>query len=61
MREAAEKAIQWDPLLAEAHGAMGMVYACDGQWDESKKSFRRAQKGLPQSALGLSIRSVESL
>src|SRR5262249_37952574 len=42
MRAAAEKAIQLDPLLAEAHGALGMVYARDGQWEQSEKSFRRA-------------------
>ncbi len=42
MRAAAEKAIELDPLLAEAHGAMGMVYARDGQWALSEASFRRA-------------------
>ena len=42
MRAAAEKAIQLDPLLAEAHDALGMVYARDGQWEQSEKSFRRA-------------------
>jgi TolB-like protein/Flp pilus assembly protein TadD len=42
MRAAAEKAIQLDPLLAEAHGALGMVYACDAQWSQAEKSFRRA-------------------
>src|SRR5262249_23657284 len=41
MRVAAEKAIQIDPLLAEAHDALGMVYARDGQWAQSEKSFRR--------------------
>jgi serine/threonine-protein kinase len=42
MRGAAEKAIQLDPLLAEAHDALGMVYARDGQWAQSESSFRRA-------------------
>jgi len=42
MRAAAEKAIQLDPLLAEAHNALGMEHARDGQWAESEKSFRRA-------------------
>ena len=42
MRAAAEKAIQLDPLLAEAHDALGMMYARDGQWGQSEKSFRRA-------------------
>ena len=42
MRAAAEKAIQLDPLLAEAHDALGMEYARDGQWAQSESSFRRA-------------------
>jgi TolB-like protein/Flp pilus assembly protein TadD len=42
MRAAAEKAIQLDPLLADAHDALGMVYARDAQWEQSEKSFRRA-------------------
>ncbi len=42
MRAAAEKAMQLDPLLAEAHDALGMAYARDGQWEQSEKSFRRA-------------------
>jgi serine/threonine-protein kinase len=42
MRAAAEKAIQLDPLLAEAYDALGMANARDGQWEQSEKSFRRA-------------------
>jgi Flp pilus assembly protein TadD len=42
MRAAAEKAIELDPLLAEAHSALGMAYARDGQWALSEASFRRA-------------------
>ena len=42
MRAAAEKAIQLDPLLAEAHEALGMAYSRDAQWDQSERSFRRA-------------------
>ena len=42
MRTAAEKAIQLDPLLAEAHEALGMADARDGQLEQSEKSFRRA-------------------
>src|SRR6202035_293778 len=42
MRAAAEKAIELDPLLAEAHSAVGMAYARDGQWAMSEASFRRA-------------------
>jgi len=42
MRSAAEKAIDLDPLLSEARQALGMIYARDGQWAQSEKSFRRA-------------------
>jgi tetratricopeptide (TPR) repeat protein len=42
MRAAAEKAIQLDPLLAEAHDALGMAHTRDGQWEQSERSFRRA-------------------
>jgi adenylate cyclase len=42
MREAAETALALDPLLAEAHDALGMAQARSGQWERSEKSFRRA-------------------
>jgi serine/threonine-protein kinase len=42
MRAAAERAIEVDPLLAEAHSAVGKAYARDGQWALSEASFRRA-------------------
>jgi TolB-like protein/Tfp pilus assembly protein PilF len=42
MQTAAERAIQLDPLLGEAHGAMGIVYARQAQWAQSEKSFRHA-------------------
>src|SRR5207244_3759947 len=51
MRAAAEKAIQLDPLLAEAHDAMGMVHARDGQWEQSENSFRRAIEIDPNNGL----------
>jgi TolB-like protein len=42
MRAAADRAIQLDPLLAEAHSAMGAVYARNGEWNRAEQSFRRA-------------------
>jgi serine/threonine-protein kinase len=42
MRVAAEKALELDPLLAEAHDALGMAQARSGQWELAEKSFRRA-------------------
>jgi TolB-like protein len=42
MRAAAQKALQLDPLLAEAYDAMGMVYAREHEWAEAEKNFRRS-------------------
>jgi eukaryotic-like serine/threonine-protein kinase len=49
MRSAAERAMQLDPLLEEAHDALGVVYARDGQWRRSEASFRRALEINPNS------------
>ncbi len=51
MRAAAEKALQLDPLLAEAHSALAMVYAREAQWEQSEKSFRRAIELDPSGSL----------
>ena len=42
MQATAEKAIELDPLLAEAHAALGMTYARVGQWGQAEQRFRRA-------------------
>jgi TolB-like protein/cytochrome c-type biogenesis protein CcmH/NrfG len=42
MREASEKALQLDPLLAEAYSSMGLVYSRDRAWEQAERSFRRA-------------------
>jgi TolB-like protein/DNA-binding winged helix-turn-helix (wHTH) protein/Tfp pilus assembly protein PilF len=42
MRAAAEKALQLDPLLAEAYASMGLVYARELNWQDSERSFRRS-------------------
>ena len=39
MEAAARKAIRVDPLLAEAHAAMGSVYARDRDWTNARKAF----------------------
>jgi TolB-like protein/Flp pilus assembly protein TadD len=51
MRAAADRAIQLDPLLAEAHRALGLAYARDGRWEQSEKSFRRALEIDPSSSM----------
>jgi eukaryotic-like serine/threonine-protein kinase len=42
MQQAASKALQLDPLLAEGHAAMGFVHAWQYDWENARKSFRRA-------------------
>lgn len=42
MRAAAEKALQLDPLLPEAHAGMGLVYSRDHSWQEAEAEFRRS-------------------
>jgi adenylate cyclase len=48
MRAAAENAIRLDPLLAEAHDALGMVYMRDGKWAQSEASFRPRNRARPE-------------
>jgi TolB-like protein/Flp pilus assembly protein TadD len=42
MQAAAEKAIELDPLLAEAHAALAMTYARVGKWQQAEQRFHRA-------------------
>jgi TolB-like protein len=51
MRTAAQKAVELDPLLAEAHYALGMMYARDAQWEQSEKSFRRSLRLDPNNSV----------
>ncbi|MBV8846600.1 MAG: tetratricopeptide repeat protein [Bryobacterales bacterium] len=51
LRPTAEKAIQLDPLLPEAHSALGVAYARNGQWDLAERSFRRAIEIDPNSSV----------
>jgi TolB-like protein/Flp pilus assembly protein TadD len=61
LRATAEKAIQLDPLLAEAHDALGMSYARDGQWEQSEKSFRHAIELDPSSSTSYSDLAIDLL
>lgn len=47
MRPAAERALYLDPLLPEAHAAMGMVYARELDWVNARKSFEHALRLRP--------------
>ena len=42
LRPAAMKALQLDPLLAEAHAALGDMYASDRDWVHARMSFLKA-------------------
>jgi TolB-like protein/tRNA A-37 threonylcarbamoyl transferase component Bud32/Flp pilus assembly protein TadD len=42
MRPAAVKAIELDPLLAEAHAAMGLLHSRERDWENAQRSFQRA-------------------
>ena len=42
MRPAAETALQLDPMLAEAHAAMGLLHSRKRDWQKAEESFRRA-------------------
>jgi tetratricopeptide (TPR) repeat protein len=42
MRPAAETALQLDPMLAEAHAAMGLLHSRTREWQKAEESFRRA-------------------
>jgi eukaryotic-like serine/threonine-protein kinase len=42
MRPMAERALALDPLLAEAHAAMGATFARERQWREAAAAFERA-------------------
>jgi tetratricopeptide (TPR) repeat protein len=42
MRPAAVQALQLDPLLAEAHAAMGWVHAFEHDWENAEKSFEQS-------------------
>lgn len=47
MRAASQKAIELDPLSAEAYDALGAVYARESQWQMAEKSFRHSMEIQP--------------
>jgi len=51
MRAAAEEAIRLDPLLPEAHEAMGVAHARLAEWQQAQQSFHRAIELNPGDAL----------
>jgi tetratricopeptide (TPR) repeat protein len=48
---AAQKAMQLNARLADAHDALAMMQAREAQWDQAEQSFRRAIKIAPRDPL----------
>jgi serine/threonine-protein kinase len=54
MQQAASRALELDPLLAEGHAAMGFIHAWHCEWENARRSFRRSidlNPGLTQTYL----------
>jgi Tfp pilus assembly protein PilF len=49
IREAAFKAVELDPTLAEAHAAVGAVAVDDWEWERAEQAYRRAIELNPDS------------
>jgi serine/threonine-protein kinase len=61
MRRAAVKALQLDPELAEAHAAMGWVYAYEHDWPNAEKAFRRSIDRDPSLTQAYTSYSISTL
>ena len=64
MRSAALEALQLDPLLAEAHAAMGWVYSYEHDWMNAEKAFQRSIRldpSLTQTYTSYSISTLQPL
>lgn len=64
MRRAALEALQLDPLLAEAHAAMGWVYSYEHDWMNAERAFLRSialNPGLTQAYTSYSVSTLQPL
>jgi tetratricopeptide (TPR) repeat protein len=64
MRSAALKAMEFGPQLAEAHSAMGWVYAYEHEWTNAERAFRQAialDPSLIQAYTSYSISTLQPL
>jgi serine/threonine-protein kinase len=64
MRPAAVQALRLDPLLADAHAAMGWVYAFDHDWKNAEKRFEqsiRMDPGRTQTYTSYSVSTLQPL
>jgi tetratricopeptide (TPR) repeat protein len=64
IRTAAVKALELDPLLADAHTARGWVYSRELEWSSAEKAFQRAielNPSLTQTYTSYSISTLRPL
>ena len=64
IRPAADKALELDPLLADAHEAMGWVYSRELNWSSAETAFRRAidlNPSLTQTYISYSTSTLQPL
>jgi TolB-like protein/Tfp pilus assembly protein PilF len=64
VRQAAEKALDFDPMLPEAHVAAGWMYTHDHDWGKAEESFRKAialNPSLTQAYTNYSISTLQPL
>jgi serine/threonine-protein kinase len=64
MRPAAVQALELDPMLAEAHMAMGWVYSYEHDWPNAEKSFQQAIRlnpSLTQAYTSYSVSTLQAL
>jgi tetratricopeptide (TPR) repeat protein/tRNA A-37 threonylcarbamoyl transferase component Bud32 len=61
MGPAVETALQLDPLLAEAHAALGILYSRKLDWQKAEESFRRAIDLNPSLTQIHASRSISTL
>jgi serine/threonine-protein kinase len=64
IRRAAEKARDLDPLLADAHAALGWMYARERDWANAERAFQRAlaiNPGLTQASTSYSVSTLQPL
>jgi tetratricopeptide (TPR) repeat protein len=64
VRQSAEKALDLDPMLPDAHIAAGWMYTHDHEWGKAEESFRQAIKlnpSLTQAYTNYSISTLQPL
>lgn len=58
-RVAAEKSVELDPMLSDAHVRMGQAHARAGEWPEALASYRKALDLDPNSPLAMGVTALQ--